>query len=162
MTAHGTIHVRSYQPGDHAQVMTLAPRLAEWVAPWRDPAAVLTAVHGWIQDSIGALGQPGHAVYLAVDGEAIVGVVTVCERTHFTSQVDAYVGELAVRAGMERRGIATRLMQAAETWAGRRGLPFLTLDTGAANQPARGLYHALGYQEEDVRLTKAIPPQPRG
>jgi ribosomal protein S18 acetylase RimI-like enzyme len=156
MATQDTIHVRSYQPGDHAQVMTLAPRLAEWVAPWRDPAAVLNAVHGWVQDSIDALGQPGRAVYLAIDGDVVVGVVTVCERAHFTGQVDAYVGELAVRAGMERRGIATELMKAAEAWAARRGLPFLTLDTGAANQPARSLYHALGYREEDVRLTKAI------
>jgi ribosomal protein S18 acetylase RimI-like enzyme len=159
MAAQGTIHVRSYQPGDHAQVMTLAPRLAEWVAPWRDPAAVLNAVRGWVQDSIDALSQPGHAVYLAVDGDAVVGVITVCERAHFTGQVDAYVGELAVRAGMERRGIATELMKAAETWAARRGLPFLTLDTGAANQPARSFYRALGYQEEDVRLTKDISPR---
>jgi ribosomal protein S18 acetylase RimI-like enzyme len=159
MTAQAGIHVRSYQPADHAQVIALAPRLAEWVAPWRDPAAVLTAVHDWIQDSIDALSQPGHAVYLAIDGQAIVGVVTVSERTHFTGQVDAYIGELAVRTGMERRGIATQLVKAAETWAARRGLPFLTLETGAANQPARGLYHALGYQEEDIRLTKPIPPR---
>ena len=159
MTATAAIHVRPYQPADHAQVMTLAPRLTEWVAPWRDPAAVVTAVHGWIQDSINALSQPGHAVYLAVDGQAIIGVITVTQRTHFTGQVDAYVGELAVRTGMERRGIATQLMNAAEAWAAHRGLPFLTLETGAANQPARGLYRALGYQEEDVRLTKAILPR---
>ena len=31
----------------------------------------------------------------------------------------------------------------------------------ADNQPARLLYAALGYQEEDIRLTKAIPPGPR-
>jgi len=159
MATQGTIHVRSYQPGDHAQVMMLAPRLTEWVAPWRDPAAVLNAVHAWVQDSIDALSQPGHAVYLAVDGDTVVSVVTVCERAHFTGQADAYVGELAVRTGMERRGIATELMKAAEAWAARRGLPFLTLDTGAANQPARSLYHALGYQEEDVRLTKAVSPR---
>ena len=158
MAPPGTVQVRSYRAGDHAQVMALAPRLAESVASWRDPAAVLAAVHGWIQGSIEALSQPGHAVYVAVDGDAIVGVVTVGERTHFTGQVDAYVGELAVRPGMERRGIATQLMDAAETWGVRRGLSFLTLETGAANQPARKLYHALGYREEDVRLTKAIPP----
>jgi len=162
MAAPGTIQVRSYQPGDHARVMALAPRLTEWVAPWRDPAAVLTAVHGWIQGSVDALSQPGRAVYVAVDGEAIVGVVTVSERTHFTGQVDAYVGELAVRTGMERRGIATQLMNAAETWAARRGLRFLTLETGAANRPARRLYQSLGYQEEGVRLTKAIPPHRPG
>jgi ribosomal protein S18 acetylase RimI-like enzyme len=86
-------------------------------------------------------------------------VVTVTERAHFTGQVDAYIGELAVRTGMERRGIATQLMNAAETWSASRGLPYLTLETGAANQPARSLYHALGYHEEDIRLTKPIPPR---
>jgi ribosomal protein S18 acetylase RimI-like enzyme len=85
-------------------------------------------------------------------------VVTVCERKHFTGQVDAYVGELAVSPGPERRGIATHLMVAAEAWAARRGLAFLTLETGAANQPARAFYAQRGYKAEDVRLTKAITP----
>jgi ribosomal protein S18 acetylase RimI-like enzyme len=62
-----------------------------------------------------------------------------------------------VRPGLERRGIARELMAAAEAWAASRGLLFLTLETGAANKPARGLYQALGYLEEDVRLTKALP-----
>jgi ribosomal protein S18 acetylase RimI-like enzyme len=59
---------------------------------------------------------------------------------------------------MERRGIATALMNAAEAWAAQRGLAFLTLHTGAANQPARGLYRRLGYHEEELLLTKAIQP----
>jgi len=44
---------------------------------------------------------------------------------------------------MERRGIATRLMGAAEASAAGRGLPFLTLETGAANQVAGSLYAEL-------------------
>jgi ribosomal protein S18 acetylase RimI-like enzyme len=162
MAVRATIRVRPYRPGDRAQVLALAPRLTEGVAPWRDSGAVLTAVNGWVQDSIDALSQPGHAVCVATDGTTIAGVVTVGERNHFTGQADAYVGELAVRPGMERRGIATQLMAAAETWAASRGLPFLTLETGAANQPARHLYRALGYQEEDIRLTKAIAPASPG
>ena len=158
MTKQTTTHVRPYRPADYAQVMAIAPRLTEWVAPWRDPAAVLPAVQGWVRDSIEALSQPGRAVYVAADGDEVAGLVTVSEHTHFSGQVDAYVGELAVRAGLERRGIASQLMAAAETWAADRGLCFLTLETGAANQPARDLYRKLGYQEEGVRLTKAILP----
>lgn len=30
----------------------------------------------------------------------------------------------------------------------------VTLETGAANQPAQSLYQALGYEKEDIRLTK--------
>jgi ribosomal protein S18 acetylase RimI-like enzyme len=86
-----------------------------------------------------------------------VGVVTIREQTHFTGQTDAYVGELAVASGMERRGIATALMNAAEAWAAQRGLAFVTLHTGAANQAARSLYRRLGYREEELLLAKAIP-----
>lgn len=142
--------------------MALAPRLAERVASWRDPGAVLAAVHGWVRGSIEACGQPGHAVYVAAVADDIAGLVSVSERTHFTGQVDAYVGELVVRSGLERRGIATALMAAAQAWAADRGRPFLTLETGAASQPARSLYRALGFQEEDIRLTKPVPPLPDG
>jgi GNAT superfamily N-acetyltransferase len=63
-----------------------------------------------------------------------------------------------VASGLERRGIATQLMDAAEAWAARRGPAFLTLETGAANQPARAFYAQRGYRDEDVRLTKAVTP----
>jgi ribosomal protein S18 acetylase RimI-like enzyme len=37
--------------------------------------------------------------------------------------------------------------------AGRRGIAAITLETGAANEPARAFYAALGFAEESVRLT---------
>jgi ribosomal protein S18 acetylase RimI-like enzyme len=156
MTATAPAQIRPFRPGDRSQVLALAPRLTEGVAPWRDPAAVRRAAQNWVTTSIDAAGQPGHAVYVAVAGDQVVGVVGIREQTHFTGQTDAYVGELAVAPGLERRGIATALMDAAEAWAARRGLAFLTLHTGAANQPARGLYRRLGYREEELLLTKAI------
>jgi ribosomal protein S18 acetylase RimI-like enzyme len=156
MAGYQPVEIRPVQPGDHAQVLALAPRLTEGVAAWRDPQAVLRAVCGWVESSLESAGQPGHAVYVAVADGRVTGVVTVCERAHFTGQVDAYVGELAVAAGLERHGIATQLMDAAEAWAARRGLAFLTLETGAANQPARAFYARRGYRDEDIRLTRAI------
>ena len=47
---------------------------------------------------------------------------------------------------------------ARDTVDAQRGLAFLTLHTGAANQPARSLYRRLGYHEEELLLTKAIQP----
>jgi ribosomal protein S18 acetylase RimI-like enzyme len=156
MTERHNVEIRPVQPDDHAQVLELAPRLTEGVANWRDPHATSCAVHGWVESSLGTASQQGHAVYVAIADGRVGGVVTVCERRHFTGQVDAYVGELAVAADLERRGIATQLMNAAETWAASRGLAFLTLETGAANNPARAFYAQRGYREEDIRLTKAI------
>jgi GNAT superfamily N-acetyltransferase len=77
-------------------------------------------------------------------------------RTHFTGDIDAYVGELVVAESMERRGVGARLLRVAETWAAARGLERLTLETGAANAGARAFYAVAGYHEEDVRLTKRI------
>ena len=148
--------IRPFQPGDHDQVVALASRLTEGVAPWRDLAAVRRAAQDWVTTSIDTAEQPDHAVYVAIAGEEVVGVVTVRERLHFTGQTDAYIGELAVASAMERRGIATALMNVAEARAARRGLAFLTLQTGAANHRARSLYRRLGYHEEELLLTKAI------
>jgi ribosomal protein S18 acetylase RimI-like enzyme len=160
MAATAPAQIRSFLPGDRSQVLALAPRLTEGVAPWRDPAAVHRAAQNWVRTSIDTAAQPGHAIYVAIAGDQVVGVVSIREQTHFTGQTDAYVGELAVASGMERRGIATALMNTAEAWAAQRGLAFMTLHTGAANQPARGLYQRLGYREEELLLTKAIPAAP--
>jgi len=158
--AQTTAHIRPFRGEDREQVLALAPRLTEGVAPWRDPAAVANAVVGWVVSSLDSSREQGHAVFVAERDGRVAGVITVAERLHFTGETDAYVGELAVARGLERRGIATQLMAAAETWAARHGLAFVTLETGAANDPARKLYAALGFLEEDVRLTKATAARP--
>ena len=153
------MEVREYAAADLDAIMALAPRLTEGKPPWRDDEAWLAAVRGWIGDAAEAAGRPDHVVFVAVDGDQIAGVVHAAERTHFTGQVDAYVGELITAAGHERRGIARALMQAAEEWGAARGLDYLTLETGMLNYPARTFYQAIGYLEEDVRLTKQIRGQ---
>ena len=157
MATTASAQIRPFQPGDRSQVLALAPQLTHGVAPWRDPAAVRRAAENWLQTSVDTASRPDRAVYVAVAGNKVVGVVGIREQTHFTGQTDAYVGELVVASGMERRGIATALMNAAEAWAAERGLAYLTLHTGAANRPARGLYRQLGYREEELLLSKAIP-----
>ena len=162
MAATAPAQIRPLRSGDGSQVLALAPRLIQGAAPWRDPAAVGRAATNWLRTSIDTAGQPDHAVYVAVASGQVVGVVAARERTHFTGQTDAYVGELVVASGMERRGIATALMNAAEAWTAQRGLAFLTLQTGAGNLPARGLYRQLGFHEEELLLTKAIQPGHHG
>jgi ribosomal protein S18 acetylase RimI-like enzyme len=157
MPEDASVQIRPFETGDRDAVMAIAPRLTEGVAAWRDPVLLLRAVREWVQGAVDSAGKEDHAFYVAVAGDRVVGLVGVSERKHFTGQVDGYVGELAVASGWERRGIATQLMGAAESWAAGRGLAFITLDTGAANRPARSLYTALGFLEEDVLLTKPLP-----
>jgi ribosomal protein S18 acetylase RimI-like enzyme len=153
------IVVRPYRPADRGRTMLLAPRLTEGTAPWRDPAGTLRAVEVAVRSAIDSFRVSGHAVFVAEADADIVGILTVSERISFAGQREGYVGWLAVRAGMERRGIGSMLMTVAENWAIDRGLSCLTLETGAANHAARSLYRALGYEEEDIRLTKHSLPR---
>ncbi len=150
------MQVRAYRADDHETVLALADRLVEGVAPWRDPTAVLTAVRGWVGDSIAAVGRDGHAVFVAAESTGLLGFVSVGERAHFSGCVDAYVGELVVARSAQGRGVGRALMARAEQWGRERGHAYLTLETGAANARARAFYTGLGYLDEDVRLTKPL------
>lgn len=149
--------IRQYDDRDHASVMALADRLTQGAQPWRDQDRWLAVVRGWVAESVDAATSPRHGLLVAADeADRVEGFVAVSTRTHFTGDVDAYVGELVVASGHERRGIGRALLRAAEAWAREQGFAALTLDTGAANRAARALYEAEGFEDEDVRLTKRL------
>ena len=148
--------VRRYEGSDRAGVLALVERLREGVAPWRDAAAVQAAMNEWVRDAVDSQGSGPRAVFVAEEDGEIVGFATASTRRHFAGDIDAYVGELAVARSVERRGVGRRLMLATEEWARGQGFACVTLDTGAANARARSFYAALGYEEEDVRLTKRL------
>ena len=148
------MQVRPYQPPDRDAVQKLGHRLTEGVAPWRDPAQVSDAVAGWVRDSLDPATSDDRTVLVASDGDQVLGFVTVTEQRHWTGDIDAYIGELAVAVHAEGRGVGRKLVQAAERWAGGRGHRRITLETGAANHAARSFYASLGYAEEQVQLTR--------
>jgi ribosomal protein S18 acetylase RimI-like enzyme len=148
--------VRAAMHGDMAGILTLAPRLAEGVAPWRDQAEARGAGKRWLADSLGVAARGDGVVFVAVEAAAsteVTGVISVRQVTHFTGERDGYIGELAVAASAVRQGIGRALVGAAREWAAARGLANLTLHTGAYNTGAREFYAALGFREEEVRLT---------
>lgn len=148
--------VRPYDERDHDAVMALADRLTSGRPPWRDLDRWLATARGWVAESVAAADTPMHALLVAVVDDTVVGLVSLSTRTHFTGDVDAYVGELVVACGHERRGIGRALLADAESWAREHGLVTLTLDTGALNTGARGVYASAGFVEEDIRVTKRL------
>ncbi len=150
------VSIRRYRPADRSAALALAPRLQVGTAPWRDPTAIRQAARCWVEESLDRSAAEDHAVLVAEADGDLVGIVTVATRRHFTGAVDGYVGELVVDASAERRGVGSALMLAAEGWARERGLAHVTLETGAANAAARAFYGALGYRDEDIRLTKPL------
>ena len=101
-----------------------------------------------------------HPIWVALVDESVVGVASAEIRKHFTGQQDCYLGELAVSSEQEGQGIGRALVAAVEAWAHSRGTPRVTLETGAANERARSFYASLGYEEEEVTLTRVLP-EPR-
>jgi ribosomal protein S18 acetylase RimI-like enzyme len=93
---------------------------------------------------------------LSADGD-VVGVLSIRPSRHFTGEHDGYIGELVVAQYAGRSGIGRSLVAAAEAWARDQGLAHLTLHTGAYNTSARAFYAALGFAEEEVRLTRPVP-----
>ena len=97
------------------------------------------------------------AVLVAVDdADRPIGFVELFIRPyaeHCETDRVAYLEGWYVEPEFRRKGVGRALITAIRDWAGRRGLRAITLETGAANEPARAFYAALGFAEEDVRLT---------
>lgn len=148
--------IRSYRSDDRTAVLGLADELRVGVAAWCDAAAVATTVRGWVLASVERAEQGDGAVFVFEQGTQVVGLVTVAEGRHWTGERQGQVGELVVAPVARRSGAGAALMAAAEGWAAARGLGRLTLETGAANSGALGFYRALGYADEEVRLSRAI------
>jgi GNAT superfamily N-acetyltransferase len=130
--------IRDFTPADESPIRALAPRLNIPTGTGRDPAKVDAAILGWIEESIQrARTDPGQ-LKVAVDGEVLVGFVTLETRQH------------------EGRGIGTALLDAAKRWAQAQGCSRLSLMTGASNARARALYAKLGFLEDDVVLSISI------
>jgi GNAT superfamily N-acetyltransferase len=150
------LRVRPYVPNDHAFVLSLVPRLAIGMQPWRDLALWLRTVEGWISESIDQHNQKSMVLIAEDERGERLGFATVSHSTHFTGQRQANIGELATRETVEGHGVGTALVEACEQWAREQGYTLLTLSTGAANARALSFYHHLGFHDEDVTLTKLL------
>ena len=64
---------------------------------------------------------------------------------------EGYIGNVAVSADYRRRGLGRKLVETMLECARQRELAFLTLEVRAGNEPARGLYEAMGFQTVGVR-----------
>ncbi|MEW9556211.1 GNAT family N-acetyltransferase [Nonomuraea sp. NPDC050783] len=153
---HESVQVRPVRDEDRPAVMELVSRLAEGVAEWRDPEAVVDAARQWLAGFFAPTRERQGAVFVAVAEGEVVGVVSVNAHRHFTGPVEAYIGELAVAPHAARTGVGRRLVSAAEDWARRQGLRHVTLETAAGNTTAQRFYAAVGYREEAVRFTRVL------
>ena len=97
----------------------------------------------------------GHSVWvIEVDGEPI-GHLWLSERRNFYEPA-LVVYDIDVDEPHRGRGYGRAAMLFAEEEARRRGLSRIVLHVGARNDVARNLYRSLGYQENEVAMSKPV------
>jgi ribosomal protein S18 acetylase RimI-like enzyme len=95
-----------------------------------------------------------HPILVELDGK-VAGFASL-RLLHYLGEEALYaeISELLVFEGCRRRGIGRALMTELEVRARAAGASSLTVLTGADNETARALYHAMGFQEFAVALQK--------
>ena len=151
-----TITIRPANSSDAAAVLSLAHRLEEGVAPWREQSAVAAAVRSWVESALGQIENDSSAMFVATGGASVVGFVTAEEKRHWAGAIDTYIGELVVAVPAQGMGVGRCLVAAAIDWGRGRGHKRVTVQTGAANSGARAFYAALGFEEEDITLSYGL------
>ena len=144
------IDVRPAEPADAPALVALAAEVGRepggWILTtetWRcatDERRYLRAVRR----------HADAAVFVAVDGEQVVGRLSVARDPHPASAHVADLG-LMVAASHRRRGIGRRLLDQAVSWARQSGVRKLELHVFPWNEPAIRLYETFGFVREGHR-----------
>jgi ribosomal protein S18 acetylase RimI-like enzyme len=92
--------------------------------------------------------RPEGVLVAELDDE-VVGFVALRPASPLASNAHVWViDNLAVAARAQRKGVASALLEAAETHASERNIQRLTLRVLSVNTAARGLYERRGYHTE--------------
>ena len=93
---------------------------------------------------------PDAAVFVAEDGERLVGRLSLSRDPHPASRHVADLG-LMVAASHRRQGVGTALLDVAVGWARESGVRKLELHVFPWNEAAIALYEACGFEREGYR-----------
>ena len=145
------IRIREAEPGDAAALCRLSAVIGG------EPGAWLLTTETWrsVSDERRYLRSvrrhPDAAVYVVVDGDTIVGRLSLARDPHPASHHVADLG-LMVSADQRRRGIGRALLEQAVTWAQAANVGKLELHVFPWNEPAIALYESFGFVREGLRF----------
>jgi ribosomal protein S18 acetylase RimI-like enzyme len=128
------LKIRPYASEDHPRVVALWLEVFPDDPPWNEPAAMIRR----------KLNVQPELFLVAVVNNQIVGTVMAG-----FDGVRGWIYHLAVLASHRRKGIATLLMQAAETGLLTLGCPKVNLQVRTTNSSVIAFYRSLGYDVED-------------
>lgn len=97
----------------------------------------------------------GHSVFVIEVGGEQVGHLWLAE-PHHAHEPTLVVYDVDIDEPHRGHGYGRAAMLFAEEEARRRGLARIALHVGARNEVARELYRSLGYEENEVRMSKSV------
>lgn len=102
------------------------------------------------------IGNAGQVCLVVEENGQVVGFISVKKSSHWSGDSEAYIGELMVSKPAEGRGVGRALVDEAAAWGRSQGCQRIALETGVANNAARRFYQALAFEEEEIRLSRAL------
>jgi [ribosomal protein S18]-alanine N-acetyltransferase len=145
-----TFVVRRARPADAAALVALAEAVGSEPEGWLVTDGSWRSVVDERRYLRSIARYPHAAVYVAEDGEHIVGRLSLARDPHPASAHVADLG-LMVAASHRRRGIGRALLEAAAHWARAYGVRKLELHVLPHNTAAIALYDDFGFRREGVR-----------
>jgi hypothetical protein len=142
VTANAEVGIRSFREADRSQLERLWSEVVPDDPPRNAPARMIEGV---------LAARPESLLVAELDGVVVGAVIAGWDG------VRGWIYHLAVAPAQRRRGIATRLVRAAETTLRALGCPKINLQVRASNQSVVAFYRALGYQvEERLSMGRAL------
>ena len=103
------------------------------------------------------LDQPDVVIYVAERTGQVVGYAYAAIEPRSWQELResaGFIHDLVVAEGHRRRGVASRLLEAAASWLEGHGAPRVMLSTAAKNEPAQRLFERLGFRRTMVEMTR--------
>lgn len=150
--------IRPARSSDRTFILGLAERFVAFdLPPWRDHDETAAGIYRDIERHLRDRAETSHFFVAETEDRTLAGFL------HLQSTIDFFAGapnchisDIAVTPGLDGRGIGSRLLAFAESWANGRGCRFVTLSVFPANARARALYERHGYGVELLRMAKPV------
>ena len=159
MSGQSTVNIRSFVPGDLAQVHELfANGLLEFAGEVED--GVRRYIAKALEDDLADipahyLSHPRGNFWVAELDESVVGIVGIQPTEQ---EEEAELRRMSVSSTVRRQGIGRRLLETTEDFCREKGYSRIGLSTVAILQPALAMYRRYGYTTVKEELYSDLPP----
>ncbi len=149
--------VRGYGSADRSAILDLAERFTEFeLPPWRSKLEIDEANREMLAAALDSE-TAGSVVLVAECDDQFAGFIHLQNKAdHFTNESVGYIADIAVHPGHEGKGVAGRLLDAAQEWAIGQGMRTITLQVFEGNHRAARLYERHGFSRDVIQYTRAL------